>query len=71
MVLDEAFDKTDPAFTKAGLEVFHTFGFQLLLATPLKMLQTLEDYVGARRSCSTILRAAHGWSFSTSTPANA
>ena len=46
VVLDEAFDKTDPAFTKAGLEVFHTFGFQLLLATPLKMLQTLEDYVG-------------------------
>lgn len=26
--------------------MFHTFGFQLLLATPLKMLQTLEDYVG-------------------------
>jgi uncharacterized protein YPO0396 len=46
VVLDEAFDKTDPAFTKAGLEVFHRFGFQLLLATPLKMLQTLEDYVG-------------------------
>lgn len=46
VVLDEAFDKTDPAFTKAGLEVFHQFGFQLLLATPLKMLQTLEDYVG-------------------------
>jgi len=26
--------------------VFRTFGFQLLLATPMKMLQTLEDYVG-------------------------
>lgn len=46
VVLDEAFDKTDPAFTRAGLEVFRQFGFQLLLATPLKMLQTLEDYVG-------------------------
>lgn len=46
VVLDEAFDKTDPAFTRAGLDVFHAFGFQLLLATPLKMLQTLEDYVG-------------------------
>lgn len=46
VVLDEAFDKTDPAFTKAGLDVFRQFGFQLLLATPLKMLQTLEDYVG-------------------------
>lgn len=46
VILDEAFDKTDPEFTRAGLEVFRTFGFQLLLATPLKMLQTLEDYVG-------------------------
>jgi uncharacterized protein YPO0396 len=46
VVLDEAFDKTDPAFTRAGLEVFRRFEFQLLLATPLKMLQTLEDYVG-------------------------
>lgn len=46
VVLDEAFDKTDPAFTRAGLDVFRTFGFQLVLATPLKMLQTLEDYVG-------------------------
>lgn len=46
VALDEAFDKTDPEFTRAGLEVFTTFGFQLLLATPLKMLQTLEDYVG-------------------------
>ncbi|MCL2654695.1 MAG: ATPase [Coriobacteriia bacterium] len=46
VILDEAFDKTDPAFTKAGLDVFSAFGFQLLLATPLKMLQTLESYVG-------------------------
>ena len=27
-------------------EMFRTFGFQLLLATPMKMLQTIEDYVG-------------------------
>jgi len=46
VALDEAFDKTDPEFTRAGLEVFRDFGFQLLLATPMKMLQTLEDYVG-------------------------
>lgn len=46
VALDEAFDKTDPEFTRAGLEVFRSFGFQLLLATPMKMLQTLEDYVG-------------------------
>lgn len=46
VVIDEAFDKADHAFTQAGLEVFTTFGFQLLLATPLKMLQTIDDYVG-------------------------
>lgn len=46
VVLDEAFDKTDPTFTRAGLAVFREFGFQLLLATPMKMLQTLEDHVG-------------------------
>lgn len=46
VVIDEAFDKADHEFTRAGLEVFRQFGFQLLLATPLKMLQTIEDYVG-------------------------
>lgn len=46
VVLDEAFDKTDIHFTRAGLEVFRSFRFQLLLATPLKMLQTIEEYVG-------------------------
>lgn len=46
VVLDEAFDKTDIHFTRAGLEVFRAFGFQMLLATPLKMLQTIEEYVG-------------------------
>ncbi|NHB84484.1 hypothetical protein G7085_07340 [Tessaracoccus sp. HDW20] len=34
VVIDEAFDKADHTFTQAGLEVFRTFGFQLLLATP-------------------------------------
>lgn len=46
VVIDEAFDKADHTFTQAGLEVFRTFGFQLLLATPMKMLQTIEDHVG-------------------------
>src|SRR5699024_752221 len=53
VVLDEAFDKTDIHYTRAGLEVFHSFGFQLLLATPLKMLQTIEQYVGGAAVVST------------------
>lgn len=46
IVLDEAFDKTDTDFTKDSLEVFKTFGFQLILATPMKMIQTFEPYLG-------------------------
>ena len=46
LVIDEAFDKADHTFTQAGLEVFRSFGFHLLLATPMKMLQTIDDYVG-------------------------
>ena len=46
VALDEAFDKTDANFTRAGLRVFDAFRFQLVLATPLKMLQTIEEHVG-------------------------
>jgi hypothetical protein len=28
------------------MDVFHEFGFHMVLATPLKLLQTLEDYIG-------------------------
>lgn len=46
IILDEAFDKTDPRFTRDSLEVFKTFGFQLVLATPMKMIQAFEPYIG-------------------------
>jgi uncharacterized protein YPO0396 len=46
VILDEAFDKADSAFTKMAMNVFLEFGFHMVLATPLKLLQTLEDYVG-------------------------
>ena len=46
VVIDEAFDKADHRFTQAGLEAFRTFGCQQLQATPMKMLQTIDDYVG-------------------------
>jgi len=46
VVMDEAFDKADANFTKMALDIFREFGFHLILATPLKLLQTLEDYVG-------------------------
>lgn len=46
VVLDEAFDKADTAFTRMAMDVFVEFGFHMVLATPLKLLQTLEEYVG-------------------------
>lgn len=46
VVLDEAFDKADAAFTRMAMDVFVEFGFHMVLATPLKLLQTLEEYVG-------------------------
>lgn len=47
VILDEAFDRADPAFTRQTMEVFRSFGFHMVLATPLKLIQTLGDYVGA------------------------
>ena len=46
VVLDEAFDKADHRFTRMAMDVFQEFGFQMVLATPLKLLQVLERYIG-------------------------
>lgn len=46
VVLDEAFDRSDPEYTRRAADVFDQFGFHLVLATPLKMIRTLQDYVG-------------------------
>lgn len=46
VVVDEAFDRSDPDFTEAALNVFRELGFQIIVATPGKMVQTIEPYVG-------------------------
>lgn len=50
IVLDEAFDKADTRYTRMALDVFVEFGFQMVLATPQKLLQTIEPYVGGATS---------------------
>lgn len=50
IVLDEAFDKADTRYTRMALDIFVEFGFQMVLATPQKLLQTIEPYVGAATS---------------------
>ena len=52
IVLDEAFDKADTDFTRMAMDVFLEFGFHMILATPLKLLQTLEAYVDGISSVS-------------------
>lgn len=46
VILDEAFDKADAAYTRVAMDVFNAFGFHMVLATPQKLLQTLEPYLG-------------------------
>ncbi|OFT81690.1 ATP-binding protein [Corynebacterium sp. HMSC29G08] len=46
IVLDEAFDLADAEFTRAGMEAFRKFGFHMILATPDKLLQPVQDYIG-------------------------
>ena len=46
VVLDEAFDRADPTFTRQTMDVFAQFGFHMILATPLKLIQVLGNYVG-------------------------
>ncbi|GAA1862146.1 ATP-binding protein [Brevibacterium marinum] len=47
IILDEAFDKADTRYTRMALNIFIEFGFHMVLATPQKLLQTIEPYVGA------------------------
>nr|WP_244964019.1 SbcC/MukB-like Walker B domain-containing protein [Pseudoclavibacter helvolus] len=45
VVLDEAFDKADTTYTRIAMDVFFEFGFHMVLATPHKLLQTIERYI--------------------------
>ena len=46
VVLDEAFDKADNEFTALAMDIFENFGFQMVVATPLKSVMTLEPFIG-------------------------
>ncbi|MDR1118273.1 MAG: hypothetical protein LBL01_03115, partial [Bifidobacteriaceae bacterium] len=45
VIMDEAFDRADAEFTRMALDVFRQFGFHMVLATPLKAIQVMEDYI--------------------------
>jgi uncharacterized protein YPO0396 len=46
VVLDEAFDKADPKFTALAMNIFVTFGFQMVVATPLRSVMALDPFIG-------------------------
>lgn len=46
VILDEAFDKADSEFTETAMRIFANFGFQMIVATPLKSIMTLEPFIG-------------------------
>ncbi|RME05399.1 MAG: ATP-binding protein [Anaerolineae bacterium] len=46
VVLDEAFGKADNEFTELAMGIFDRFGFQMIVATPLKAVMTLEPFIG-------------------------
>lgn len=46
IILDEAFDRADATFTRAALDAFTEFGFHMIMATPEKLLQTVQNSIG-------------------------
>jgi uncharacterized protein YPO0396 len=56
IILDEAFDKADSRYTRMAMDVFVEFGFHMILATPEKLLQTIEPYVGGLTSITNATR---------------
>jgi uncharacterized protein YPO0396 len=46
VVLDEAFTRSDNTFTQQCMQIFQSFGFQMIIATPVKSVMALEPYVG-------------------------
>ena len=46
VIIDEAFGKADNEYTALAMNIFANFGFQMIIATPLKSVMTLEPYIG-------------------------
>jgi uncharacterized protein YPO0396 len=46
LMLDEAFSKSDETYASQALAAFDEFGFQLLVAAPIRMSGVLEPFIG-------------------------
>lgn len=45
-MLDEAFSKSDETFASQALAAFDEFGFQLIMAAPIRMVGVMEPFIG-------------------------
>ncbi|WP_249337275.1 ATP-binding protein, partial [Tsukamurella paurometabola] len=46
LMLDEAFSKSDERFSAQSLRAFEQFGFQLIIAAPIRMVGIVEPFIG-------------------------
>ncbi|GAA1459412.1 ATP-binding protein [Williamsia maris] len=46
LMLDEAFSKSDETFSSQSLRAFEQFGFQLIIAAPIRMAGIVEPFIG-------------------------
>lgn len=46
LMLDEAFSKSDEMFSQQALAAFEEFGFQLIMAAPIRMSGIVEPFIG-------------------------
>lgn len=46
LMLDEAFSKSDEVFSSQALAAFDEFGFQLLIAAPIRLAGIVEPFIG-------------------------
>ncbi|WP_433287795.1 ATP-binding protein [Pseudonocardia sp. CA-142604] len=46
LMLDEAFSKSDEKYAQQALAAFEEFGFQLIMAAPIRMSGIVEPYIG-------------------------
>ncbi len=59
IMVDEAFDKADPEFTKTAMQIFKKCGFQVIAATPMKGIMALDEFIGGAAYIYKIKNVSH------------
>lgn len=59
IMVDEAFDKADPEFTKTAMQIFKKCGFQVIAATPMKGIMAIDEFIGGAAYIYKINNVSH------------